>query len=124
MWLIVLFISCFHGAWHCVPVTRLRYRYVHWQCLKASLELASDSQVGSAALSRVLKRLPPQKSSDQVVCGLEALDDAAVVRPPPPGHLLLQTVDFLPSFISDLHEFGAVAANHALSVSPYFSMEH
>ena len=51
------------------------------------------------------------------VIGLDAPDDAAVTRPPPPGHLAVHTVDFFRSFVSDPYVFGAIAANHVLGVS-------
>lgn len=67
-------------------------------------------------LSRALARLPKGSVREDVLVGLEARDDAAVVEPPPAGHVMVHTVDFFRSFISDTHEFGAVAANNALGV--------
>lgn len=74
--------------------------------------------MGASVLTAALERLGAERWGWDVVVGLDAPDDAAVVRPPPPGHLLLQTVDFFRSFISDPYVFGAVAANHAISVAP------
>jgi selenide,water dikinase len=48
-----------------------------------------------------------------VELGLDALEDAAMLRPRE-GRLLLQTVDFFRSFIGDPWLFGRIAANHAL----------
>lgn len=53
-------------------------------------------------------------SPSSIVVGLDSPDDAALVRPPPPGYLLVQTVDFFRSFWQDAYVFGRVAANHAL----------
>ncbi|KAK9804423.1 hypothetical protein WJX72_011939 [[Myrmecia] bisecta] len=72
------------------------------------------AKVGASILSRVLARLPQPAANDSIVLGLDAPDDAAVVRPPPPGHLMVQTVDFFRSFVDDPFVFGAIAANHAL----------
>ena len=72
--------------------------------------------MGASILSRALARLPPGAVCDGVIVGLRARDDAAVVRAPPPGHVLVQTVDFFRSFVSDPYEFGAIAANNALGV--------
>lgn len=51
-------------------------------------------KVGASLLSRALARLPPPVAAPDVVLGLSSADDAAVVRPPPAGHLMVQTVDF------------------------------
>lgn len=65
------------------------------------------SKVGAGLLGRVLSKL-------NVATG--GLDDAAVVAPPSePGAVMVHTVDFFRSFVSDPFVFGQIAANHALS---------
>jgi len=70
------------------------------------------AKVGSTILSRVIGRLPPQVCDDLPI-GLDAPDDAAVVRVPA-GRLLVQSVDYFRAFIDDPYLFGQIAANHAL----------
>ena len=73
-------------------------------------------QVGASTLQKALKRLTPQPGNTSVLVGMEGGDDAALTEPPPPGKLLLHTVDFLRSFTEDPWLFGAITANHALGV--------
>jgi selenide,water dikinase len=63
-------------------------------------------------LAAALRRLGAP-DGPEVLVGLQAPDDAAVLRPPP-GEVLLQSVDQFRGFLGDLHLFGRIAAHHAL----------
>jgi selenide,water dikinase len=73
------------------------------------------AKVGPATLSRALARLGPPPAAPDVIIGLGAPDDAAVLAPPPAGNHITVTVDFFRSFIDDPYLFGEIAANHALN---------
>jgi len=72
------------------------------------------SKVGAALLERALAQVRPlQPHRPEVVTSTG--DDAALLLPPPAGHLLVHTLDYFRSFIGDPFVFGKVAALHALS---------
>lgn len=74
--------------------------------------LGCGAKIGAGILQQSL----PQATGhhDHILHGLEAREDAAVLKIPA-GKLLLQTVDFMPAFIKDAYLFGRIAAEHCLS---------
>lgn len=73
------------------------------------------SKVGAQVLGNVMKTLAGRVPTNAaVVAGIG--DDAALMRlPPNPNALLVHTVDYFRSFVSDPYLFGQIAANHSLS---------
>ncbi|MBT6203421.1 MAG: selenide, water dikinase SelD [Alphaproteobacteria bacterium] len=71
------------------------------------------AKVPASVLKRALARLDLASHPD-VVIGLDAPDDAAVLQPLE-GSVIIQTVDQFPAFIDDPYVFGRITAVHALS---------
>ncbi|MBM3264971.1 MAG: selenide, water dikinase SelD, partial [candidate division Zixibacteria bacterium] len=71
------------------------------------------AKVGSTVLTGVLDALPRTPNA-RVVVGLDAADDAAVLRYAP-DVWIAQTVDGFRAFIDDLYLFGRIAFVHAVS---------
>ncbi len=79
------------------------------------------SKVGRDVLTRALERVRVAyptaidwPHADTIVVGLEAPDDAAIVRVPQ-GFLAAQTVDFFRALVSDPFVFGQICVKHCLS---------
>ncbi|MEN8446113.1 MAG: selenide, water dikinase SelD, partial [Cyanobacteria bacterium J06555_13] len=79
------------------------------------------SKVGEKVLTRALKRVrseSPDKSNwpyrNNIIAGLDAPDDAAVVQIPP-GKLAVHTVDHFSALIDDPFVFSQICVNHCLS---------
>jgi selenide,water dikinase len=71
------------------------------------------AKVGAEVLAGALAAVPHSAAPD-VLVGLDAPDDAAVMRPPA-GMVTVQSVDHFRAFIDDPFVFGEIAAVHALS---------
>ncbi|ARV62035.1 selenide, water dikinase SelD [Nostocales cyanobacterium HT-58-2] len=76
------------------------------------------SKVGSTVLERVLSRIkseqPVGEERTDIIIGLDAPDDAAVVQVPT-GQLMVHTIDYFRTLINDPYIFGQISANHCLS---------
>jgi selenide,water dikinase len=70
------------------------------------------AKVGATVLTRALGSVQPAQRDD-VVIGLDAPDDAAVVDTGG-QRLSVQTVDYFRAIVDDPYTFGRIAANHAL----------
>ena len=71
------------------------------------------AKVGAEVLAGALSDLSPLTPEGAII-GLDAPDDAAVLRVPE-GQVLVQSVDHFRAFLDDPYVFGQVAAAHALS---------
>jgi selenide,water dikinase len=71
------------------------------------------AKVGAEVLAGALAHLPRLPGAN-VLIGLDAPDDAAVMLPPA-GYAVVQSVDHFRAFIDDPFVFGEIAAAHALS---------
>jgi selenide,water dikinase len=71
------------------------------------------AKVGAEVLAGALVNLPRPPDAD-VLIGLDAPDDAAVMLPPH-GMAVVQSIDYFRAFIDDPFVFGEIAAAHALS---------
>lgn len=65
-------------------------------------------------MAQLLGELPIATSTDGVVVGLAAFDDAGVIQSPR-GDYLVQTLDFFTPIVDDPYVFGAAAAANSLS---------
>lgn len=76
------------------------------------------SKVGSTVLKDVLNRIKQEQSISKdrkdIIIGLDAPDDAAVIKIEN-NQLMVQTIDYFPSLINDPYIFGQISANHCLS---------
>ncbi|MEO1589777.1 MAG: selenide, water dikinase SelD [Cyanobacteria bacterium J06632_22] len=75
------------------------------------------SKVGPNVLTTALSRLPQPTDwpgRDNIYAGLDAPDDAAIIRVPP-GKLAVQTVDQFRALLDDPYVFGQLTVNHCLS---------
>jgi len=76
------------------------------------------SKVGSTVLERVLHRIKQEQPSwadrTDILIGLDAPDDAAVVQVPA-DQLMVHTIDYFRALINDPFIFGQISANHCLS---------
>jgi selenide,water dikinase len=70
------------------------------------------AKVGAGVLTQALASIIPAERDD-VVVGLEAPDDAAIIDTGAP-HLAVHTVDYFRAIVDDPYLFGKIAANHAL----------
>lgn len=71
------------------------------------------AKIGSTVLQKVLNKIEIFENKD-ILIGLNQPDDAAVVSVPQ-GQLMVHTIDYFPSLISDPFIFGQIATNHCLS---------
>ncbi len=76
------------------------------------------AKVGGNTLERSLQRIrqdhPNLTQSQDILIGLDAPDDAAVVQVPI-GKVLVQTIDYFPALLNDPFLFGQISTHHSLS---------
>ena len=77
------------------------------------------SKVGGNVLERVLhkvreKEIVVRGEDKDIIIGLDASDDAAVVKVPT-GKVMVQTIDYFTSLVNDPYIFGQISVNHCLS---------
>lgn len=75
------------------------------------------AKVPASVLSSVLRSLQAQYPGLRGDSGAAGghFDDAAILPAPPPGHVSIQTVDFVSAFVDDPFLFGGIVAVHAMA---------
>ncbi|OUL27708.1 selenide, water dikinase SelD [Nostoc sp. T09] len=73
-----------------------------------------SSNILQSVLYRIQQEQPIREVRKDIIIGLEAPDDAAVVQIST-GQLMVQTLDYFPALINDPYIFGQISANHCLS---------
>ncbi|HEY9640909.1 MAG TPA: selenide, water dikinase SelD [Coleofasciculaceae cyanobacterium] len=75
------------------------------------------SKIASSVLEQALTRIKqeqPHLDHPDILIGLDAPDDAAVIRIPA-GQVMVQTLDYFRALVDDPFLFGQIAAHHCLS---------
>ncbi len=80
--------------------------------------LGCGAKVGGNTLERSLQRIHLDQATSlqpsEILIGLDAPDDAAVVQVPI-GQVLVQTIDYFPALLNDPFLFGQISTHHSLS---------
>ena len=72
------------------------------------------AKIGNTVLQKALQRIEQQIHRDDILIGMDAPDDAAVVRVPT-DQVMVQTIDYFPALLNDPYLWGKITANHCLS---------
>ena len=72
------------------------------------------AKVGSRVLEKALHRIQQETYRDDILIGMDAPDDAAVVNVPV-DRVMVQTIDYFRALLDDPYLLGQITANHCLS---------
>ncbi|PSM51156.1 selenide, water dikinase SelD [Chroococcidiopsis sp. CCALA 051] len=103
------------GAVNQQPITNYQLPITNYQTMPCA---GCGSKVSSTVLERVLNQIKQDSTNwcdrQDIIIGLDAPDDAAVVEVPG-GLWMVHTIDHFRSLINDPYIFGQITANHCLS---------
>lgn len=113
------FMARFHSLPEMSAVTQSKIPKPKYKIPNPPMRCAGcGSKIGSTTLERVLHRIkleqPESANREDILIGLDAPDDAAVVRVPA-DQVMVHTLDYFRSLINDPFIFAQISANHCLS---------